>query len=171
MSVTVKELPKGIACRGISICTTNQAELNPETAKIGDLWQTFFNSYFAKLSKDSGIYGIYHNYQSDADGGFEVTASWKHDDNNLELENESLESVTIPAGKYLVFSEQGTFPDAVITAWQSIWAYFNDNSCAHTRLYNVDFEHYVNESLVQVYIGIEYISSSVNAKPLLIPPL
>lgn len=155
MSTTVKELLNGIACRGISTRTTNQAELNLETAKISGLWQTFFNTYFAKLPIDSGIYGIYHNYQSDVYGEFEVTASWKHDDNNLELEGESLESVIIPAGKYLVFSEQGTLPEAVITAWQNIWAYFNDSNCQYTRRYDVDFEHYVNESLVDVYIGIE----------------
>lgn len=155
MSTTVKELPNGIACRGISTRTTNRAELNPETAKIGDLWQIFSSNYFAKLPKDSGIYGIYHNYQSDANGEFEVTASWKHDGNNEELEDGTVESVTIPAGKYLVFSEQGSLPDAVIAAWQSIWAYFNNDNCTHTRLYNVDFEHYVNESQVDVYIGIE----------------
>ncbi|SUD91363.1 hypothetical protein [Psychrobacter phenylpyruvicus] len=45
MSTTVKELPNGIACRGISTRTTNRAELNPETAKIGDLWQIFFSTY------------------------------------------------------------------------------------------------------------------------------
>lgn len=155
MRTTVKELPKDIACLGISVRTTNQAELNPETAKISGLWQTFFNTYFAKLPKDSGIYRIYHNYQSDINGEFEVTASWNHDCNNPELENDTLESVTIPAGKYLVFSEQGTMPDAVIAAWKKVWAYFNDSNCQYTRLFDVDFEHYVSESQVDVYIRVK----------------
>ena len=55
----------------------------------------------------------------------------------------------------MVFSEQGAMPIAVITAWQKAWAYFNDPSCEHNRLYNVDFEHYVSQSQVDVYIGIE----------------
>ena len=67
--------------------------------------------------------------------------------------------VSIPAGKYLVFSEEGHMPNTVMNAWESAWEYFNTLDCEHTRTFAVDFEHYIDGNLeygqVDVYIGIE----------------
>ncbi len=155
MTVNAKTLTETIACQGLSVRTTNQAELNPSTAKMGKLWLTFYQTIFSKLPAGSAAYGIYHNYESDANGAFNVTVSCQQDRSMDSDGHLNLKLVTIPEGKYLVFSEQGMMPAAVITAWQKVWSYFNSSECEHSRLYNVDFEHYVSQFQVDVYIGIE----------------
>ncbi|WP_296402896.1 GyrI-like domain-containing protein [Psychrobacter sp.] len=154
MSITIKEIDQAIPCQALSIRTTNQAEANPQTAKIGAMWQKFYQNYFTKLPQNINIYGIYCHYESDANGEFDVIAGFEKNEDSV-IDSNELFDVTIPQGKYLVFSEEGTMPDAVITAWQTVWECFDDANCKHTRLYDVDFEHYVSESQVDVYIGIE----------------
>lgn len=155
MTIDIKTLTTKIECQGLSVRTTNQQELNPATAKMGKLWLNFYQNIFSKLPAGSAAYGIYHNYESDAHGAFDITTSYEQEVEFASDESLDLEVVTIPTGKYLVFSEQGAMPIAVITAWQKVWSYFNSLECEHTRLYNVDFEHYVNQLQVDVYIGIK----------------
>lgn len=173
MTSQIKELPEAIACRGISVRTTNHAEISHETAKLGRLWQKFYQNHVSHLREGADIYGIYHSYESkDLVGAFDVVASWQVEDEQQEGENvlsaqsvlsaansSDVIAVTIPAGKYLVFSEEGYMPNTVMNAWEAAWEYFHDKDCAHKRTYNVDFERYVGGNLeygqVEVYIGIE----------------
>ena len=166
MTSQIKELPEAIACSGISVRTTNNAEISQETAKLGRLWQKFYQNHAGNLPEGEDIYGVYHNYESDdLVGAFDVVAGWKtnseqepsEDDNTTNAAN--VVTVNIPAGKYLVFSEEGRMPYTVMNAWEKAWEYFNDPSCEHTRTFDVDFEHYIDGNLeygqVDVYIGIE----------------
>ncbi|WP_201596499.1 GyrI-like domain-containing protein [Psychrobacter vallis] len=166
MTSEVKELPEAIACSGISVRTTNNAEINQETAKLGRLWQKFYQNHADKLPEGEDIYGVYHNYESeDLVGAFDVVAGWKTDseqessDNDNKANAANVVTVNIPAGKYLVFSEEGRMPYTIMNAWEKAWTYFNDRSCEHVRTFNVDFEHYIGGNLeygqVDVYIGIE----------------
>ena len=166
MTSQIKELPEAIACSGISVRTTNNAEISEETAKLGRLWQKFYQNHASDLPKGEDIYGVYHNYESDdLVGAFDVVASWKvvseqePSDTENTAKSTNLVTVDIPAGKYLVFSEQGRMPYTVMNAWEKAWTYFNDRSCEHTRTFDVDFEHYIDGNLeygqVDVYIGIE----------------
>ena len=160
MTSQIKELPEAIACRGISVRTTNNAEISHDTAKLGRLWQKFYQNHAGELPEGEDIYGVYHNYESDdLVGAFDVVASWKVDSEQEQQSAGNLVTVNIPAGKYLVFSEQGRMPNTVMNAWEKAWTYFNDPSCEHTRTYNVDFEQYVGGNLefgqVDLYIGIE----------------
>jgi len=161
MSSQVKELSTAIACQGISVRTTNLAETSFETAKLGRLWQKFYQNHVEHLSEGEDIYGVFHNYESeDLVGAFDVVASWNtanHEDNDES--SAELVTVTIPAGKYLVFTEEGRMPNTVMNAWEKAWEYFHNPDCAHTRTYNVDFEHYIGGNLeygqLDLYIGIE----------------
>ncbi|MGM8872202.1 GyrI-like domain-containing protein [Psychrobacter sp. 2Y5] len=179
MSSSVKELSSAIVCQGISARTTNLAETEYETAKLGRLWQKFYQNHVSHLSEGEDIYGVYYNYESeDLVGAFDVVASWKveseqaagqddsEDNNVLSPENilsaahgSDVITVTIPAGKYLVFTEEGRMPNTVMNAWEKAWEYFHNPDCEHTRTYNVDFEHYIGGNLefgqVDLYIGIE----------------
>ena len=172
MTSQMKELTEALACSGISVRTTNIAETSHDTAKLGRLWQKFYQNHVSHLEEGEDIYGVYHNYESDDVGAFDVVASWKtsseqdpaqdkfDNDATLTVSGASnVVTVTIPAGKYLVFSEQGKMPNTVIEAWEKVWAYFNNLSCEHTRSYDVDFEHYIGGNLeygqVDLYIGIE----------------
>ena len=166
MTSQIKELPEAIACSGISVRTTNNAEISEETAKLGRLWQKFYQNHASDLPKGEDIYGVYHNYESDdLVGAFDVVASWKvvseqePSDTENTAKSTNLVTVDIPAGKYMVFSEEGRMPYTVMNAWEKAWTYFNDRSCEHTRTFDVDFEHYIDGNLeygqVDVYIGIE----------------
>lgn len=159
MTSQVKELTDAIACTGISVRTTNNAEISHDTAKLGRLWQKFYQNHAGDLPKGEDIYGIYHNYESeDLVGAFDVVASWQAGD-KAATNADNLVSVEIPAGKYLVFSEKGNMPNTAMNAWEKAWEYFNDSSCEHKRTYNVDFEHYIDGNLeygeLDLYIGIE----------------
>lgn len=161
MSSQVKELSEVIVCKGISVRTTNLAETSFETAKLGRLWQKFYQNHVEHLSEGEDIYGVFHNYESeDLVGAFDVVASWNtanHEDNDKS--SAELVTVTIPAGKYLVFTEEGRMPNTVMNAWEKAWEYFHNPDCAHTRTFNVDFEHYIGGNLeygqLDLYIGIE----------------
>jgi len=163
MTSQIKELSEAIACSGISVRTTNNAEISHDTAKLGRLWQKFYQNYAGELPEGEDIYGVYHNYESDdLAGAFDVVASWKTvsgSDSENVANASNLVTVDIPAGKYLVFSQEGHMPNTVMNAWESAWEYFNAPDCEHTRTFNVDFEHYIDGNLeygqVDVYIGIE----------------
>ncbi|TXD96603.1 GyrI-like domain-containing protein [Psychrobacter frigidicola] len=175
MTSNIQQLPEALVCKGISIRTTNNAEISHDTAKLGRLWQKFHQSHVSHLSEGADIYGIYRNYESqDLVGAFDVVASWEvkseqaaaesvdvlSPENILSAANDSdVVAVTIPAGKYLVFSEEGHMPNTVMNAWEKAWEYFHDRECEHTRTYSVDFERYVEGNLeygqVELYIGIE----------------
>lgn len=187
MSSQIKELSEAIACKGISARTTNNAEISHDTAKLGRLWQKFYQNHVSHLSDNEDIYGVYHNYESeDLVGAFDVVASWevksepvkREDDNENSHEDNSKDNnvlspenilsaahgsdvvtITIPEGKYLVFTEEGRMPNTVMNAWEKAWEYFHNSNCEHTRTYKVDFEHYIGGNLeygqLDLYIGIE----------------
>ena len=166
MTSQIKELAEAITCNGISARTTNNAEISHDTAKLGRLWQKFYQKHAGDLPEGEDIYGVYHNYESeDLVGAFDVVAGWKSSseqalsDNDKTANAANVVTVNIPAGKYLVFSEEGKMPYTVMNAWEKAWTYFNDRSCEHVRTYNVDFEQYIGGNLeygqVDVYIGIE----------------
>lgn len=142
-----------ITCQGLSIRTNNESEMNPNTAQIGKLWDNFYQNVIPAVADSPQIYGLYYNYESDVNGDFDVMASVS---NALaDTDNLTLTSTTIPAGNYLVFTQQGKMPQAVITAWQQVWAYFTNTNCQHTRKYSVDFEKYVADDTVEVYIAVD----------------
>ena len=166
MTAPIQELTESQTCTGISVRTTNSAEISHETAKLGKLWQKFYQTHMSNIPEGEDIYGIYHNYESDdLVGAFDVVAGWKVDseqqqsDSGANTKNGMLVSVDIPAGKYMVFAEHGNMPNTVMNAWEKAWEYFNNPSCEHTRTFNVDFERYVEGKLeygqVELYIGIE----------------
>ncbi|MFZ3408563.1 GyrI-like domain-containing protein [Vibrio chagasii] len=137
---------------GFSVRTNNTDEVEPAKAKIGQLWQGFFEQAFPKLTPDSKVYGVYTNYESDFTGDYDVIAC-----TNALTDNamDDLVETNIEAGKYLTFSAQGELPQAVIDLWVEVWAYFNAPDCPHTRTYTTDFELYKGETEVEISIAIQ----------------
>ena len=121
---------------GVHVRTKNADEMNGESAKIGGLWQNFGVSVAPKLTNDSIIYGVYCHYESDANGEFDVYAG-----SNALSDSDGLGSVTVATGEYMVFSQNGEMPLAVINAWVKIWQYFSE-SPERERAYTTDFECY-----------------------------
>lgn len=152
----IKQLTDPINCIGVSTRTTNANEMTPETAKIAPLWQHFQEKFCHQMDATTQVYGVYHNYESDVNGEFDVTAGIANLQNE-QTENSLTETTTvsIAIGNYLVFSQQGEMPQAVIDAWIQVWHYFNDDNCPHTRKYDTDFEKYIGMDAVEVCIAID----------------
>lgn len=133
---------------GLKVRTTNEAEMNPQTAKIGHMWSKFFEKIAPTLDENVYIYGVYTNYESDAYGEFDVIAGY-------DMKNEELETVKIHEGNYLCFEAKGEMPQAVIETWGKIWAYFLDENCSEKRVFKSDFELYLGQDKAEIYIGVE----------------
>lgn len=151
-----KSLNEAINCQGITVRTSNAEEMmagqENSPAKIASLWQAFQNQFGNKINDTTQIYGVYHNYESDLHGKFDVTACVAVDEKSLESE---LPTITLPTGTYLVFKKQGSMPQAVIDAWGEVWDYFTSTHCQHSRKYDVDFEKYIGNNTIEIYIGIK----------------
>lgn len=142
---TMKQV-ENFTVTGFSVRTQNSDEFNETTAKLPSLWQQFYTS---ELATNANIFGVYSNYDSDANGPYTVTVGVKS--NHVQTQ---LSSVTIQAGKYLVFQGTGPMPAAVIEAWKQVWVFFETNT-EHQRNFVSDFEAYSGPDQVAIYIGLE----------------
>lgn len=133
---------------GLTIRTDNRNEMDPDKAKIGNLWQGFSEN-FQNAEDAIACYGVYSNFESDENGEFDLTVGLKEG-----FADPRSHEVTIPAGRYLRFEKRGVLPASVIELWQEIWQYFASND-APQRLFKSDFEKYPDMNSVEIYIGIE----------------
>jgi len=138
---------------GIKTRTTNKDEMNPETAKIGATWQKFDSRVDVDYKGGERVYGVYYNYESDANGAFDILAGY-------ETPNSQLDRVEIQEGKYLLFSKTFEATDnktriaAVIETWGRVWEYFSDDNSEYKRAFTTDFEYYKNQHEIEIYISI-----------------
>ena len=136
---------------GLKARTKNEDEMNPKVAKIGALWQNFFENIIPLLGETPPpLYGVYSNYESDAHGEFDVLVGAE----SVELTDDR-EKIILKEGTYLCFESKGEMPQAVIDTWAKIWAYFSDDNCQEKRTYGTDFELYLNQNEAEIYIGVE----------------
>lgn len=137
---------------GLKVRTRNSAEMAADTAKIGPMWGQFFaeglNERIAPQQSAPPIYGVYSGYESDASGAFDVTAGM-----GVEEPAQGYATIDIEEGRYLVFEGTGPMPATVISAWQHIWHYFEENPQIQRR-FATDFEAYNGPESVAVHIGI-----------------
>jgi predicted transcriptional regulator YdeE len=147
MSIEIKTI-EAFSVTGFQARTTNAAEQNPQTGKIGGLWQQFFGS--ALFAPTAGVVGVYSNYESDAMGAFDVTAGAL----SSTEKPANTQTVQIQAGQYLVFRGKGAMPQAVIDAWVQIWQHFGQPRTDVERVYRTDFEQYIGADEVAVHIGV-----------------
>jgi predicted transcriptional regulator YdeE len=139
--------------KGLQTRTRNADESDMKTAKLGVLWADFQSEPLLNPSNaclSGACYGVYANYETDHFGFYTVTAGRAV---VTSFHASSLYDVTIKSGCYLVFKNQGVMPQAVIAVWQEIWRYFNRPD-APKRMYETDFEVYLDETHVNVYIGV-----------------
>ena len=130
---------------GLSTKTQNSDEFNEKTAKLPGLWQQF---YASELAINANIFGVYSNYDSDANGPYTVTVGVTDDSKLAEFA-----CAKIPAGNYLVFQGTGPMPSTVVAVWKQIWNYF-ETEHDYQRSFISDFEAYSGSDKVAIYIGI-----------------
>jgi predicted transcriptional regulator YdeE len=169
MTTTIKptlETVDSFSVHGFKTRTTNGAEGQAASAKIGPLWGQFFATLSAgKIGvapTDPSIYGVYSQYESDALGAFDVTAAvanrgQPHD----EVIKNQLVTLSVASGDYLVFRNKGAMPDAVIQVWKDIWAYFEAPREDFARCFKTDFEQYIGADEVSVHIGVNCLIAKV----------
>ena len=138
--------------KGLQVRTKNADEMNPETQKIAPLWGRGFNEVLPTLDEGATVYGVYHNYESDADGEYDVLVGA-----DAIHATDEMKSVELQAGKYLMFPVKGELPQAIIDTWMQAWAYFEDPSIDEKRAYKTDFELYKSADEVEIYIGVDYL--------------
>jgi len=137
---------------GISTRTSNSKEMNPQTAKIGALHQKFDATSTVNYKDGARVYGVYYNYDSNHSGEYSVLAGADRVEKSI---SENLETVTLPAGSYMVFSAQGKVPEIVIETWAKVWSYFSQGDTKYKRSYATDFEYYKYQNEVEIYIAVK----------------
>jgi len=142
---------KSISIQGVQVRTKNADEMTNE-GKIAPLWKRFYTEVLPTLKEGATVYGVYHNYESDENGEFDVLVGADALDMTSEMKSLELEE-----GKYLMFPVKGELPQAIIETWGQIWAYFNDPSIDERRAFKTDFELYKSADEVEIYIGVEYL--------------
>jgi predicted transcriptional regulator YdeE len=137
---------------GLSTRTKNSMEMNPTTGRIGPLWKEFDDKVEVDYKKGNRVYGVYFNYESDATGEYSVLAGTDQLDAKTSV---ALETIVIQSGKYLVFTAKGDIPRIVLETWGRIWEYFSKKDAEYERSYTTDYEHYVNQNEIDVYIAVK----------------
>ncbi len=138
---------------GIQTRTSNAAEENLTTARLPLLWHDVYTELVPELAADEPVYGIYAGYESDQNGEYIVTAGAARRPEKCPL---PLVDVTVPAGRYLVFTGKGKMPETVIRVWLDIWEYFKRDDIAFERAFSADFEEYHGreETAIEVKVHI-----------------
>jgi predicted transcriptional regulator YdeE len=139
---------------GIETRTKNALEMHPESARIGKLWERFYNEKLAEQIPNrvaSGLlYGVYHKYAGNQDDAYSLVAGVEV--TTLDRTPERMVGITIPEATYLVFSRTGKFPDVVMETWLEIWKYFSENTETQ-RAFTADFEVYHPDHL-EIYVAV-----------------
>ncbi|OPA71805.1 hypothetical protein BB381_07210 [Campylobacter pinnipediorum subsp. caledonicus] len=129
---------------GFKATTTNKDESDLKTSVIDKLWNNFFKS---GVSNESNVkYGVYFNYKDKYFGKYDILVGTKNS------KKQTLDTVEIQKGKYLVFKKEGRIPEIVIELWQEIWHFFENSTIKRT--YTTDFEKYIDNNKVEIYISI-----------------
>ena len=153
MKYEIVELEEKVVV-GIKIKTTNQE--GKAIKDIGASWQKLFTEgIYEKIQNkvNNKTIGLYTEYEGDYTkpyifiAGAEVSQEVQN--------NEELESVMIPKGKYAKFVIIGDVQNSIGQAWQEIW------NMDLKRKYTCDFEEYQNnlsdmqKQEIHIYIAIE----------------
>ena len=144
---------KAFSLIGISVRTINQ---NGQSKKdMMALWERFMTDNLVQQIVDrvsDDIYCVYTDYKDDYLDYYTAVLGCRV--NSLGHIPEGFTAISIPAGKYQVYSLGGKFPENVRLAWQEIW----DANVA--RKYTADFDLYsagaksFDETEVKIYLAI-----------------
>ena len=141
---TIKQLER-FTVTGFQVRTRNSEEFQAESAKLPGLWQ----QCHAKIPGIEPVFGVYSDYESDANGAYSVTAGV-----SMDTQGSGLTRVEVQAGNYLVFQGQGPMPMAIIDTWKRVWDYFASEK-PWQRCFMTDFEAYGDGDSVAIYIGVK----------------
>ncbi|MBC8946325.1 MULTISPECIES: GyrI-like domain-containing protein [Xenorhabdus] len=140
---------------GVSTRTKNAHEMDAATAKIMPLWQHFYQDIYPKRLSGDIVYGVYSNYESGANGLFDVIAGVKEHENDNSLADYSFNKIELAAGRYVIFSGLAGEDNPVFQLWQQVWQYFEQPDCSHQRSWKTDYEVFHQDGKIELFIGVE----------------
>ena len=133
--------------------TTNAQEMSGDSGKIGPLWNQFMQGgpeSIPGVTDPDAIYAVYHDYESDASGAYDLTLGKSvHPEAPAP---EGMSRIHIPTARYLVFTADGNSPEEIMAAWRSVYDYF-DGQMEQRRAFTFDFEQY-SPAGIELYIAI-----------------
>lgn len=146
--------------KNAAVISARTSNASPEMGEvIGGLWKRFYSPEIAGALKnraDEYALGIYTEYDSDEKGAY--TAAVGCAVSGTDGLPEGMRAITIPAGRYAVFSITGGLDTqqqlaALRKLWQELW------SMNLGRAFSCDFEEYrsadPNRADIRVYIGLK----------------
>lgn len=147
---------------GITVRTSNAAEMNPETSKIGSTMHKFFTdgmqAQIMERKNSGAVFAVYTNYENDENGAY--TYFLGEAVNKFKNIPQGFEALTIPSQTYVKFtSAPGKMPAICIDMWQKIWK-MKAVDLGGQRAYIADFEVYdersrdPNNATLDIYIGV-----------------
>ncbi|SPP29909.1 putative transcriptional regulator protein yobU [Brochothrix thermosphacta] len=117
---------------GEKIRTNNQT-----FAGIAELWQRV-----AKRSDKVPLYAVYHNYESDEKGDYDLLIG-------TTIPDILLSDITLGKNNYLTFAVDTKKEQGVYEKWCEIWA------TDLKRLYTTDYEYYDVNGEITIFIAVK----------------
>jgi len=142
------------AADGLTVLGLSTRASNANPAGIGDLWRRFHSLGSQKIVTarlGETVYGIYCEYESDADGAYTVVigcAVPPETEVSEEMKKAGMKKIDIAAGNFAVYRVEGELPQAVFNTWASIW------QTPFDRRYQADFDRYGEDGSVTVHVGV-----------------
>ena len=158
MKKTNKCLPE-INLIGLKVRTRKSNELNPETAKIGQAVENYFQNTiaqdFSNRTKPGTTYCIYTEYESDENG--EYTYFIGEEVDCFDTIDPRFSVLTIPSSDYVKFEcGPGEMPTVCIQAWEKIWQ-MPESHLKKNRTYRADFEVYDERAIDATNTTLDFI--------------
>lgn len=138
---------------GIKVRTINKDKRAGKDIK--SLWERFFDQQLLQLipnKVNDDLYNVYTNYASDHLDWYDCFLGCKV--HNIDTIPEGLESITVPAANYKIFTSEGPLPKVVLDTWEHIWA------STIKRAYRADFDLYdekaknIENAIVKTYVSL-----------------
>jgi predicted transcriptional regulator YdeE len=143
---------------GIQAQTSSLLEADPATAAVPGLWRRFQDERLGdRIPGRAGArttFAVYSDYQDAGDGERRFSCLVGAEATEAGDPPAGLDTVTVPAGDYLVFAARGPMPAALAATWERIAEFFEHAPV--TRAFTADLEvHYPAGSAVDVFVAID----------------
>jgi predicted transcriptional regulator YdeE len=143
---------------GYQTRTTNADEVSPESSRLGHLWARAlqpgaFNTV-AHRSNSTRLIAVLHGYESDETGAYTQLVGVEVDFLDDEVPP-GMTTLAVPEAQSVRFSAQGEMPQAIIAAWERIWASFPGDGLRRAFTFDVEFHPGDIDAAADVLIAVE----------------
>lgn len=141
---------------GLTVRTSNEQEMDPETAQVAGVWNQFFEGEVYDNLRDEDehppLHGVYSEYESDADGEWTLTVGVAASE--IAGHDGDVVMVTVDGGDYLVWEAEGELEEIVPETWEEITDYFAEDA-PYVRAFGTDFERFIEGTRLEVYVSVD----------------